>query len=224
MSFRPFRPARSWAPAVGVVLMTHVAGAWALLQLDTIREVLREIAPLQVALVTPPPSPPPPPPLPKAPPPPAAAPLTLLTPPPVIVVLAPEPPPEAPRFVLPPPTPAVPVSLAPPAPEPPASAPPTPAPEPRTVAASDVSYTAPPQPVYPAFSRRARESGTVLLRVLIDERGQPRQVLLERSCGHARLDEAALVAMKRARFKPYVENGVAQAVWAPAPVEFQLDP
>ena len=76
---------------------------------------------------------------------------------------------------------------------------------------------------YPRASRRMGEAGRVLLRVYIDEAGQPRQVLLAQSSGFARLDEAAIAAMKKARFKPYTENGRPTAGWAPAPIDFELE-
>ena len=62
----------------------------------------------------------------------------------------------------------------------------------------------------------------VLLRVLINDKGLPAQVEVEKSSGYSRLDEAAVVAMRGARFKPYTESGVALAVWAPAPIVFEL--
>ncbi len=46
---------------------------------------------------------------------------------------------------------------------------------------------------------------------------------MQRSSGHPRLDAAALAALRRARFVPYTEDGRAVAVWAPAPIEFELE-
>lgn len=93
---------------------------------------------------------------------------------------------------------------------------------PRIIPASAVEYLVSPRPVYPLYSRRAREIGVVLLRVLINDKGLPAQVEVEKSSGYSRLDEAAVVAMRGARFKPYTERGVALAVWAPAPIVFEL--
>jgi protein TonB len=86
-----------------------------------------------------------------------------------------------------------------------------------------VQYLEPPAVDYPRASRRADEAGRVLLRVYIDEAGLPRQVLVSQSSGFVRLDEAAVAAMKRARFKPYTENGRPTAGWAPAPIDFELE-
>jgi protein TonB len=91
------------------------------------------------------------------------------------------------------------------------------------VPATAVQYVQPPRPEYPLYSRRLREQGTVQLRVLIDEQGRPRQIVIDRSSGFPRLDDAAVAAMKAARFKPYTDNGQPQPVWAPAPIAFDLE-
>ena len=46
---------------------------------------------------------------------------------------------------------------------------------------------------------------------------------LAQSSGFARLDEAALAGVQRARFKPYTENGVPTAGWARIPIPFELE-
>ena len=43
------------------------------------------------------------------------------------------------------------------------------------------------------------------------------------SSGFARLDDAALAGVQRARFKPYSENGVPTAGWARIPIPFELE-
>ncbi|MBI5271836.1 MAG: energy transducer TonB, partial [Burkholderiales bacterium] len=113
------------------------------------------------------------------------------------------------------------VAEAPPAP----LAAPAPAapPAPRLVPISAVSYLEPPQPVYPRASRRLREQGEVLLRVEVGADGRASQVRVHRSSGSPRLDEAALVAVRAARFRPYAENGVPLAVWTTVPIAFELE-
>jgi len=71
--------------------------------------------------------------------------------------------------------------------------------------------------------RRQGEAGRVTLRVLIDEQGRPAELRVQSSSGYARLDEAALEALRDARFRPYAENGVAQRVWALVPIHFDLE-
>lgn len=116
------------------------------------------------------------------------------------------------------------VSPAPPAPPaPPATpaAPPAPPAPPKTI--SGVEYLQPPNPEYPAMSRRMREEGTAVLRVLVNARGRAERVELQKSAGSSRLDEAAKQAVLRALFKPYVEDGKALPVFATIPIKFQLD-
>lgn len=94
---------------------------------------------------------------------------------------------------------------------------------PRTVAITDVQYQRPPEPVYPRRSQRLGEVGEVWLKVLISAEGRATQVLVVRSSGFDALDHAAVAAMKAAIFKPYAENGVAQAVWVQTPIAFHLE-
>ena len=47
--------------------------------------------------------------------------------------------------------------------------------------------------------------------------------LVERSSGFARLDEAAMSAVRKTRFKPYTENGKAVAGWVRMPFPFELE-
>ena len=77
--------------------------------------------------------------------------------------------------------------------------------------------------MYPAASRRLGESGQVLVRVEIGADVRALQVRVTRSSGHARLDDAALSAVRAARFKPYTENGVPRAVWSTVPIVFELE-
>lgn len=87
---------------------------------------------------------------------------------------------------------------------------------------SGVEYLLAPQPVYPALAKRAGEQGRVLIKVLVSEKGVPESIDLQKSSGFARLDEAAKQAVLRARFKPYLEDGKALAVYVIVPINFQL--
>lgn len=87
---------------------------------------------------------------------------------------------------------------------------------------SEVAYVRPPSPRYPNESRRSREEGLVVLRVLIDEVGHACRIEVVRSSGHPRLDAAARDAVEHAVFKPYLEGGIARAAHAMIPVEFSL--
>jgi protein TonB len=95
-------------------------------------------------------------------------------------------------------------------------------PAPPLLDAQAVGYLVPPAPHYPPASRRLREEGEVLVRVLIDAEGHPRAIDVLRSSGHARLDEAAIEAVRAALFRPYVAQGRARAAYVRVPVEFAL--
>jgi protein TonB len=83
-----------------------------------------------------------------------------------------------------------------------------------------VEYLRQPAPQYPTESRRRRERGTVLLRVLIDPNGRPAQIQIERSSGFERLDMAARDAVEKAVFRPHEVNGIPQAAQVLIPIEF----
>jgi protein TonB len=105
------------------------------------------------------------------------------------------------------------------------SPPPPPAPpsnQPAKLIAS-VEYLREPSPRYPPQSRKLREQGLVVLRVLIDERGTACDVAIETSSGHERLDKAAREAIARAEFRPYIEDGVARRAMVLIPIEFSLN-
>ena len=215
---------------LGAIVGAHLLLAWALLQSHGVRQALQKAQPLMVALLAdarpalpdaalPATAPAQPKPLPMPP---------LLPPPEITVASAQAPPPPAPLLtaqvpVLPPmQAPAAPAAIvAAPAtdPRPPVA---TPA-EPRAVAAGQIRYRVAPAIEVPMASRRLGESGTVLLRVLVDLQGLPRRISLHRSSGFARLDEQALAAMRAARFQPLVEGGTAYEWQVIAPLQYDID-
>ena len=87
---------------------------------------------------------------------------------------------------------------------------------------SAVEYVREPTPRYPPQSRRLREQGLVVLRVLIDEKGQACSIEVESSSGHVRLDHAAKEAVAAAAFRPYVEDGEPRRAFVLIPIEFSL--
>jgi periplasmic protein TonB len=223
---------------VGGVLATHVLALWALMQLDVVRDAVRQVTPLMVEFVSLAPPPPVPPPV-QAPPPvarpaprvrPTPAPPGAVARPapetavPAIVSASPAPSWTAPAPSLPPPAPEQPVvATAPQPPTPPAPAPPAPPPPPRILSASNIAYLVPPPIEMPLASRRMGEEGTVFLRVRVGVDGLPRQVSVQRSSGHPRLDAQALGAMKLARFKPQTEQGKAIEWIVIAPLQYEIE-
>ena len=195
------------------VVLLHVVIVAALLQIASVRSRAAEAAPVFVKLITPAPLPPPEPRQ------------------PVVQKVVPK---SVPRLLVPE---AAVVSrtelvVTERIPEPPvatpiveakveAITPPTPAaPAPKVI--SKVEYIRAPQLEYPALSRRVREQGRVLLRVLIGRDGRAEVVEVQTSSGSPRLDEAAIKAAREALYRPYSENGVAIPVWALVPTLFEL--
>lgn len=68
-----------------------------------------------------------------------------------------------------------------------------------------------PTPKYPSSARRAGHEGTVTLSFTVGSSGKVTSVRVAKSSGHSSLDNAALSAIRRWRFKP-ARNGLGQAV------------
>lgn len=85
------------------------------------------------------------------------------------------------------------------------------------------AYLHNPAPDYPPSSRRAGEEGRVLLRVLVATSGNAETVQLENSSGFAKLDEAAIKAVKTWRFIPAKRSNQAVSAYVLVPVKFSLE-
>ncbi len=85
------------------------------------------------------------------------------------------------------------------------------------------NYLRNPPPKYPAESRKLREEGLVLLKVLVTAEGRADDVQLQRSSGFARLDEAALKAVRRWEFNPARAGATPVACAVEVPVRFGLN-
>jgi len=205
--------ARRRRVVIASMIALHALAIALLMSARTPREVVVDAQPMFLSVldapapVAPPKALPPPPTL-KAPPPPLLQ----------VPLIAPEPsaspsPLVAQAAVLPPPEPVA---------EPPQPPAPPVASGPRTLPPSAVQFLVPPAPVYSRISYQRRESGKAVVRVRIDEAGMPSEVQIATSSGFARLDDSAIAAVRNARFKPCVENGVAIAGWAFVPIEFAL--
>lgn len=79
-----------------------------------------------------------------------------------------------------------------------------------------------PVPKYPWLARRAGEEGRVVVRVAVNAKGRVDHVEVTRSSGHARLDRAALKALRNWRFVPAKHNGYPAAGTVEVPVTFRL--
>lgn len=120
--------------------------------------------------------------------------------------------------VAPAPPPAPPVEVAPPAP-------PQPLPQGPVALGGELSVVCPERqaPAYPSQSRRLGETGKVVLRVTLDERGSVARANVERSSGYPRLDEAALGAVRGWRCTPARRNGQPVEATALQPFNFVLE-
>lgn len=135
----------------------------------------------------------------------------------------PEPRPQvraAPRAAKPLPTPpAAPVAATPAlapaaAPPSPVAAPAEAAPVPARPPLQEPAAISCRVPAYPAEAKRRGETGTVLLHLLIDTEGAVIDQRVEHSSGHAALDDAAMAALSKCRFKPGTLDGRPQQAWA----------
>ncbi len=106
---------------------------------------------------------------------------------------------------------------APPAPPKPPPPPPKPAGPSRPPKV--LNWTDPP---YPAQARQQGIEGVVVLRLTVTEKGRAADVTVARSSGYSALDQAALEHVKRARFKPALQNGRPVAMTITFKVRFRL--
>jgi TonB family protein len=76
------------------------------------------------------------------------------------------------------------------------------------------------KPAYPPLALKARIGGTVVLRVLVSEKGLPAEVAVLRGAP-AGLDGAAVGAVRRWTFTPATKDGVAVRTWMTVPIPFE---
>jgi len=79
-----------------------------------------------------------------------------------------------------------------------------------------------PKPVYPDGARRQGRQGRAILHVEVRSDGTAGAVSIDRSSGDSRLDEAALAAVRRWRFRPALRNGAPVASNVRIPIRFRL--
>lgn len=91
------------------------------------------------------------------------------------------------------------------------------------IATTSLAVTRRVDPVYPPASIRQEQTGTVQLKVLVDERGRPHEVQVVTSSGFERLDEAAVSAVRRWQFAPATEAATPVPAWTHVKVVFQLN-
>jgi periplasmic protein TonB len=84
------------------------------------------------------------------------------------------------------------------------------------------AYLQNPPPNYPILSKRMGESGTVVLWVSVNAAGAVDDLGVLKTSSYARLDDAALKAVKQWRFIPAKRAGEPVADKVSVPIEFAL--
>ncbi len=79
-----------------------------------------------------------------------------------------------------------------------------------------------PAPVYPTMSKKLKEEGVVLLKILVTKEGRVAELDIEKSSGFKRLDDVAVKTIKRWKFNPAIQAGEPIDYWYELPVEFNL--
>lgn len=210
------RQGRVNVPAVCFILLVHAGliGALAHNRMQVHRQQEHHLSVVNLM-------PPPPPPAAETPPPPAqpkvsAPPPLVHIPQPETRMVAPTPDPTPAPFI---PTPATTSVIAPSAPSVVAS----PAP-PSVVQGGDLSaqMVAGKPPRYPVESRRKREQGTVVLALTLGLDGAVETIVVQRSSGFSRLDNAARDAVRGWRWKPVMRGGQVVRVSGMVEIPFIL--
>lgn len=87
----------------------------------------------------------------------------------------------------------------------------------------DSSYRALKPPKYPAAALEAKESGSVLLRVLVGVDGKPKQIEVERSEPAGVFDQAAIDGARGWEFNPAQRAGKPVEEWVLVPIRFDIN-
>jgi periplasmic protein TonB len=90
------------------------------------------------------------------------------------------------------------------------------------IMATMVEWVRRPVVVYPPEARRARATGTVQVRALVEKDGHVGDARVHRSSGFALLDRAACDSVRNALFRPYTLDGVARSALVIVPIDFSL--
>jgi len=78
-------------------------------------------------------------------------------------------------------------------------------------------------PEYPRLAKQAGITGVVWVKALVDKEGNVRKAMVGKSSGTASLDDAAVKAAYKNKFKPGIQNGRPVNVWVTYKVIFELN-
>ncbi len=83
-------------------------------------------------------------------------------------------------------------------------------------------YLKNPPPHYPKRARRKGYEGTVILEVLVDERGSVDEIRVFKTSGYDLLDESAVSSVYKWAFEPGTRGGFVKKMWVRVPIRFKL--
>ena len=80
----------------------------------------------------------------------------------------------------------------------------------------------PIRPKYPEIAQEAGIEGTVYIQFFIDVKGNVTEAWVQKGIPNTGLNEAALIAVKRSKWKPAQQRDKKVGVWQTVPVKFEL--
>jgi protein TonB len=80
----------------------------------------------------------------------------------------------------------------------------------------------PIRPVYPEIAQEAGIEGVIVVQAFIDDKGRVKETQILKGVPNTGLDEAAMDAIRKTRFKPAKQRERAVGVWISIPVNFRL--
>ena len=83
-------------------------------------------------------------------------------------------------------------------------------------------YLSNPPPVYPESSRREKQEGLVVLEAIINTEGRPDSISIQASSGFTPLDQSAVTAVRKWRFRPAELGSIKVKSRVVIPVRFRL--
>ena len=80
----------------------------------------------------------------------------------------------------------------------------------------------PIRPIYPEIAQEAGIEGVVVVQAFIDKKGRVKETIILKGIPNTGLDEAAMDAIRKTRFRPARQRERAVGVWISIPVNFKL--
>ena len=80
----------------------------------------------------------------------------------------------------------------------------------------------PIRPIYPEIAQEAGIEGVIVVQAFIDEKGRVKETQILKGVPNTGLDEAAMEAIRKTRFKPAKQRERSVGVWISIPVNFRL--